>query len=163
MNMNEIDATKPFTVQWQGMKMTAYIEEVEATQCFGEPPRIKLTCILDNHLTEIYNQNNRKEEYMDFGNTVMLKTLHESWSNPVVYKYETKFFDEEENMSLVKKYVNKSRDKKEQKAIEKGLIGEDGVLTCEGKALLLQILLDDKEIRNKFFNAVEELSEDEEK
>lgn len=72
------------------------------------------------------------------------------------------FLEKENQMSLAKKYVNKNRNKLERRAIEEGLIREDGTLTGEGKDLLLQILLDDKEIKDKFFQAINELTKDKE-
>lgn len=81
------------------------------------------------------------------------------WDWPVnkieyIYNFDTK----EDKMSYAKKYATKSRDKKEQLAIDAGLLREDGTLTSEGLELLAQILLDSH--REKFYKAVEELSEE---
>lgn len=74
----------------------------------------------------------------------------------------TTFNNKEDDMSITKKYANRNRDKKLQKAIDSGLIKEDGVLTSEGINLLSQILFEDEEIKKKFLDAVEEFTEDDE-
>lgn len=160
--MNVIEYSKPFEFMWKGLKMQAHIQSVEVEQSFDEPSRLNLECVvvpyIDNKNQNTYNKGKGETMFCGSGLDGVIYTPDKyTWT-----EYKT-FNNEEDNMSIAKKYANKNRDKKLQKAIEKGLIGEDGVLTCEGKALLLQILLDDKEIKNKFFDAVEELSEDEEK
>ena len=88
--------------------------------------------------------------------------IHNDWtwidnSLPVTTTYKF-IHDEGEKMSnLAKKYVNKNRDADEQRAIDEGLLGEDGLLTEAGKNLLFQILF--AKHKTEFLKEVKELSE----
>lgn len=75
-------------------------------------------------------------------------------------KYET-FSNEEAKMSLTKRYANRNRSADEQLAIDEGLLREDGTLTSEGREFLCQILFDDKSIKEKFYEALRELIDEE--
>lgn len=69
---------------------------------------------------------------------------------------------EEDEMSLTKKYLFNKKSAKDRVAIEQGALNEDGTLTEQGKDLLLNLLLQDKDIRTKFDLALS-VAEDEEK
>lgn len=63
--------------------------------------------------------------------------------------------NEENNMSnLTKIYNNLNLSEDEQLARKHGALDEKGLLTEEGKDLLLNILLKDTDIKKKFFDAI---------
>lgn len=85
----------------------------------------------------------------------------EHYPRQQIYTYSFFTEEKEKKMSLIKKYLNQKKNDNDRKAIDLGVIGEDGILTPEGKDLLLMILLEDKDIRAKFDDAVAKLSENE--
>lgn len=86
----------------------------------------------------------------------------EHYPSQQVYTYKFVEEEKEKTMSLTKKYLNQKKNDNDKKAIELGVMNEDGTLTSEGKELLLAILLEDKDIRAKFDKVVESLLEEEE-
>lgn len=76
------------------------------------------------------------------------------------YKIAVK--NKEEKMSLVQQYLHKQKNENDKVAIEVGAMNDDGTLTCEGKELLLNILLTDPKIREQFDKAIELLKKDKE-
>lgn len=78
---------------------------------------------------------------------------------PVVSFYEFNYDEENEMPNLVKKYINKNRNGDEQRAIDEGLLEENGVLTQAGKDLLLQILFEKN--KAEFLKETKELTEKE--
>lgn len=79
------------------------------------------------------------------------------------YYYITNYKEsKEEEMSLVRKYMQKELDKDEQIAYEAGAIDKDGILTEEGLKLFCQVMLDDELVYKKFLRKVKKLAEDEE-
>ena len=77
------------------------------------------------------------------------------------YAYKFLHEPEEEKMTLTKQYLHQKKNSNDRKAIELGVMDDDGILTSSGKELLLTILLEDKEIRSKFDKVVESLLEEE--
>lgn len=160
--MNVIEYNKPFEFMYKGLKMQAQIQTVDVEQSCDEPMRLNLGCItlhIDNKNQNTYNKG--KGETMLCESDLDWVTYGPSGDKFTYTEYKT-FNNKEDGMSIAKKYVNKNRDKKLQKAIDNGLIKENGVLTLEGINLLSQILFEDEEIKKKFLDAVEDLTESEE-
>ena len=162
--MSVIEYDKPFEFMWGGLKMQARVQAVEVQQSFfDEPSRLNLECVITPHIDNSkQNTYNKSEgETMYCGSNIDWVTYRPNEDKGVYTEYKT-FNDKEDDMSIAKKYANKNRDKKLQKAIDNGLIREDGVLTSEGISLLSQILFEYTETKKKFLDAVEELTESEE-
>ena len=77
------------------------------------------------------------------------------------YQPITIFNEKEEPMSLTKEYKHDQQSKENKLAIDLDALNEDGTLTAEGKDLLLNILLDDPEIRKKFDKALSDIMKEE--
>lgn len=73
----------------------------------------------------------------------------------------TIFNEKEEPMSLTKEYKHDQQSKENKLAIDLDALNEDGTLTAEGKDLLLNILIDDPEIRKKFDKALSDIMKEE--
>lgn len=81
-------------------------------------------------------------------------------NQPRKYEYHTYIYEpekEEKKVSLIKRYVENKRDDDENLAIKMGAFNGDGTLTQEGKDLLLQLLLEDKAIKEKFYQVLDQL------
>ena len=133
-----------FTIEGVTFKIEPTEFEVETS--FGEPQRVKLegiTKTLDSRELEVYNRYKKYMEEIMFTNNGIITGI----------SYEKKD-------SYAKKYEMLGKGDEELDAIKKGLLNEDGTLTQEGKDLLLQVLLNDDDIRKRFFEAIS-LIEDE--
>ena len=72
----------------------------------------------------------------------------------------TIFDNEEDEMSLIKEYKRAKLNEEEKKARDWGALTEDGTLTECGKDLLLNLLLEDKEIHDKFIKAIDQIDKE---
>ena len=102
---------------------------------------------------------------MDFGkglNKLDMSGL-EGWTRPTVkWEYKTSLDDKEEKMSLAQRYLHEKKSATDRLAIDMGVLNEDGTLTCEGKDFLLNLLLQDKDIRTRFDLALGVVKKEEE-
>lgn len=62
--------------------------------------------------------------------------------------------NKEKEMTLAKKYLFNKKSANEKYAIEQGALDEDGLLTEEGKDFLLNLLLQDEDIKKRFYSAL---------
>lgn len=67
------------------------------------------------------------------------------------------FEKEEEDMGLTKQFKFENKTEEDKKAIELEALKDDGTLTEAGKDLLLNILLAEPDIREKFDNAISQI------
>ena len=159
---NIISPLEPFFCEWQGNVVKMQIRDFNMSVEADCLPEFTFRCWqvpIDNDEIEMYNKYKQMEDkYMECG-IGFPKIAY----NPTEYKWEYKTFNlEEEKMELSKAYKFNKKCDEDRRAIDLGALTEDGLLTCEGKDLLLNILLSDPKIREQFDKVLKELDKDEE-
>lgn len=147
-----------FIFDYQGMTMKVEPTEIGFNLQMNEPTQISLEGVLrpiDKEELNNYNQYKEIQKMYDFPE-ISLKS-YEIDSN--FLKFDN--LNEKENkMSLAKKYIFNKKDESDKQAIKQGALDEDGTLTEQGKDLLLNLLLQDKDIRTKFNLALTTIAKD---
>ena len=142
--MQTVDLKKPFQISYNGLETAVRVTEVECSQNFDEPTRMTIECIVDN--TSIACYDDRKENNM-----------FSIGSEP--YKISCSL-NKEDKMSLAEEYIFNKKNEADKQAVKQGALNKDGLLTEQGKDLLLNLLLQDKDIRTRFDLALATIEKD---
>lgn len=142
--MQTVDLKKPFQISYNGLRTAVRVTEVECSQNFDEPTRMTIECIVDNTSTVCYDD--RKENNM-----------FSIGSQPYQISYSS---NKEDKMSLAEEYIFNKRNEADKQAVKQGALNKDGLLTEQGKDLLLNLLLQDKDIRARFDLALATIEKD---
>lgn len=142
--MQTVDLKKPFQISYNGLRTVVRVTGAECSQNFDEPTKITIECIVDNTSTACYDD--RKENNM-----------YSIGSEPYQITYS---FNKEDKMSLAEEDIFNKKNKADKQAVEQGALNKDGLLTEQGKDLLLNLLLQDKDIRTKFDLALATIGKD---
>ncbi len=78
-------------------------------------------------------------------------------SQPYQISYSS---NKEDKMSLAEEYIFNKRNEADKQAVKQGALNKDGLLTEQGKDLLLNLLLQDKDIRARFDLALATIEKD---
>lgn len=159
---NLVNPLEPFYCEWQGNVVKMQIRDFEMSVGSDCLPEFVFKCWqipIDNDETKMYYKHKQMEEKMNCGEVSFPKIAY----NPTEYKWEYgTLTTKEKTMELSKAYKFNKKCKEDRRAIDLGALTEDGFLTCEGKDLLLNILLSDPKIREQFDKALEDIDESEE-
>lgn len=145
--MQTVDLKKPFQISYNGLETAVRVTEVECSRNFDEPTRMTIECIVDNTLTTCYDD--KKENNM-----------FSIGSQPYQISYSSYSSNKEDKMSLAEEYIFNKKNEADKQAVKQGALNKDGLLTEQGKDLLLNLLLQDKDIRTKFDLALATIEKD---
>lgn len=165
---NLISPLEPFFCEWQGEVIKLRVKDLKMEVSADCLPEFTLVCWqVPIDKDEINQYNKMKEEEMDFGYNFPQKNSFsreelERYGGCPVYKLTNTNHFEEDKMNLSKAYKFNDKCDEDRRAIDMGALTEDGLLTCEGKDLLLNILLSDPKIREQFDKVLKDLDADEE-
>lgn len=156
---NLVSPLEPFYYEWQGNVAKMQIRDFEMSVGADCLPEFVFKCWqlpIDKDEAEMYYKHKRMEEKkMDYRVNLPYK-IDWDWQGATTLKTKEKI------MELSKAYKFNKKCKEDRRAIDLGALTEDGLLTCEGKDLLLNILLSDPKIREQFDKVLEDIDESKE-